>query len=101
MNAERILLIAILIAVTTQALTGQDPFGGLQLEFEDEPLDGYEWRMFGAGVSGTGGADDYRGTGVYGPTFLYSQRTGQVYRVFTDCGSQGQDGCLSPLPRLE
>ena len=74
-------------------------------------LQGYEWRMFGGNVAGTGGSGGSGGSdtlpgstgivgrGVYGETYLYNSKTGKVYRVFSQCGGdEGANGCLIAMP---
>ena len=73
-------------------------------------LQGYEWRMFGGNVAGTGGSgggsDTYAGsTGsvglpVNGATWLYNTKTGKVYRVWERCNEEdgGGSGCLVAAP---
>ena len=71
----------------------------------EERLEGYEWRMFGGNVAGTGGSGGSdlltgsAGHGVHGGAWLYNSRTGKVYRVFNQYGGEdGANGCLLALP---
>lgn len=74
-------------------------------------LSGYEWRMFGGNVAGTGGSGGSGGSdtltgstgstgnAVKGATWLYNTKTGKVYRVFERCaGDEGSSGCLFAVP---
>ena len=53
----------------------------------------YEWVMHSNNASGTG---------QLGETWLYNTKTGKVYRLFEQCGPEGnedgQAGCLIALP---
>ena len=105
MKAERTILIAILVAMAVQVLIGQNPVAELELEFSDELLEGYEWRMFAANVAGTGGSGGSDGVPgsvgrvVQSPVWLYNVKSGKVYRVFTQCGDdEGEYGCLWAMP---
>lgn len=81
-----------------------------QSEIEAALLQGYEWRMFGGNVAGTGGSGGGGGselltgsrgaTGnpVIGATWLYNTKTGKVYRVWNRCGDDDPNGCLTALP---
>ena len=74
--------------------------------------EGYEWRMFGGNVAGTGGSggsggsDTYAGSigsvglSVRGATWLYNTNTGKVYRVWERCNVDegGGSGCLIAAP---
>lgn len=70
-----------------------------------EILSGYEWRMFGGNVAGTGGSggsdvvSGITGSSVIGATWLYNTKTGKVYRVLERCaGDEGTAGCLFAVP---
>lgn len=56
-----------------------------------------DWVMVSQEVAGSGGTEGQ----VHAALFLYNQRSGKVYRVYTDCGDQGADGCAVPLPVLD
>lgn len=53
--------------------------------------------MISEEVAGDGGDEGL----VHGALFLYNQRSGKVYRVYTDCADQGSDGCVVPLPVVD
>ena len=64
-----------------------------------------EWEMFSDNVAGAGGADsgwsDFPPEppiGVYGDTYLFNSKTGEIYRIFQDCGDDGPNGCIVRLP---
>ena len=56
-----------------------------------------DWVMLSQEVAGCGGTEGQ----VHASLFLYNQRSGKVYRVYTDCGEQNADGCAVPLPVLD
>lgn len=56
-----------------------------------------DWVMLSQEVAGSGGTEGQ----VHASLFLYNQRSGKVYRVYTDCGDQRTDGCVVPLPVID
>lgn len=71
---------------------------------DDESDSDLEWEMFGqdivAGDFGSGAALGPMELPVFEATsFLYNKRTGEVYRVFLNCGEElGINGCMEKLP---
>lgn len=75
-------------------------------------LEGYEWRMFGGNVAGTGGSGGSGGSNtitgsrgsvglrVTGATWLYNTKTGKIYRVWERCNEEdgGGSGCPIAVP---
>lgn len=65
-----------------------------------------EWRMFSENVAGTGGSSAGQatlaltGNRVYGTTWMYHTTTGEVRRMFSNCGESYPDGCAFVLPVL-
>ena len=71
-----------------------------------------EWEIVSQHVAGTGGsagggqslAAGIAGNPVYGYVFLYSNRSGKVYRYFPGCTSGGvesSEGCFFAIPVID
>ena len=71
-----------------------------------------EWEIVSQHVAGTGGsagggqshAGGSSGNPVYGYVFLYSNRSGKVYRYFPGCTSGGvesKEGCFFAIPVID
>ena len=75
-----------------------------------------EWEMFSGNIAGYGGAAAGAGTSntfafpqtttVPGGTqvstvFLYNRRTGKAYRYFSNCDTNGSNGCMAALGVIE
>ena len=75
-----------------------------------------EWEMFSGNIAGYGGAAAGAGTSntfafpqtttVPGGTqvstvFLYNRRTGKAYRYFSNCDTNGTNGCMAALGVIE
>ena len=75
-----------------------------------------EWEMFSGNIAGYGGAAAGTGTSntfafpqtttVPGGTqvstvFLYNRRTGKAYRYFSNCDTNGTNGCMAALGVIE
>lgn len=71
-----------------------------------------EWRMFSENVAGTGGGGGSSagqgpigshgspGRAVYGTSWMYQSCSGEVRRMFDNCGAAYPDGCAFVLPVL-
>ena len=71
-----------------------------------------EWEMFSGNIAGYGGAvgstaNEYafpptvQGGTRTAANFIYNQRTGKVYKYFSNCDDKGTNGCFVALPALE
>ena len=63
-----------------------------------------EWHMFSENVAGTGGSSagqdsiSFKGSPVYGTSWIYNGCTGEVQRIFDGCGDGFENGCVMTLP---
>ncbi len=93
--------LALAIALSGMIVTGM-LIGQSTTSTESE----YEWDMISQHVAGTGGGsagqatEASAGEAVHGYVFLFNRRTGKVYRFWADCDTDGQNGCLEPLPTV-
>ena len=97
------------VAIVLGAVVASFVFAQSATETEAETSTEHEWEMFSQHVAGFGGtagggqslAAGSAGGPVVGAMFLYNKRSGKVYSVFTDCGTDGPDGCVVAIPALD